>query len=335
MTNIRKAIIYVLIFILSTSFFYIFRQYRRPGADSGEIVSFASSREIMYYYRSPLTVFLHQIFYKILSPFGMRVEDVISLLSATAGGFFVLILISFSRSFLFLLFNLSAGVMFIFLGHIEHYAWVNMMLGFYFLQAKKFFEGAPNIIFLTIVLCITCLFHMLAVFYFPTLLFLFLNPQKKDGKLQVFLPAKKDIEKIMIVLVLFFLILTFLPLILPTRGLDNNFSRLVPLFKNPNPQRYYFTMFSLEHFKLLLYFYMMASPLGFFFLIMLIGRIRTRFHKFLLLALGCALFWEFIWHPDMGKLDWDLFSNFAIPLNILVGLLLIEKNSKELKNNAK
>jgi len=29
-----------------------------------------------------------------------------------------------------------------------------------------------------------------------------------------------------------------------------------------------------------------------------------------------------MWHPDMHKPDWDLFSNFAIPLNLLVGLLL-------------
>jgi len=323
--NIKKLLIYILIFMLATSFFFFFRQYKRPGADSGEIVSFASSSEIMYYYRSPLTVFLHQAAYKILNPFGMSVEDIISLLSSIAGGLFILVLISFSHSFLFLLFNLSAGVMFIFLGHIEHYAWVNMMLAFYFLLSKKFIEGKINIVLLTITLCITCLFHMFAVFYFPTLLYLFLNPQKKDGKLKCFFPVKKDIEKVMIVLIIFLLFLTVVPLFLPTRGLDNNLSRLVPLFQNPDPQRYYFTMFSIKHFKLLLYFYMMASPLGLFFLIMLIGRIKTKFHKFMLLAVTCAVFWEFIWHPDMGKLDWDLYSNFAIPLNILVGLLLVEK----------
>ena len=335
MSKRKKFIIYILIFIIATSFFFFFREYRRPGADSGEIVLFARAPRLMYYYRSPLTVFLHQIAFKMLSPFGMKVEDVISLLSSIAGGLFVLVLLSFSRSFIFLLFNLFAGVMFIFLGHIEHYAWVNMTLAFYFLLSKKYVVEQFSIVILAVVFCIACLFHMLAVFYFPTLLYLFLSPRKKNGKICLSLPSKKETEKFIIVLIVFLLLLTFIPLVMQTRGLDNNMKRLVPLFKNPDPKRYYFTMFSIEHFKLLFYFYLMASPLGFLLLVMLIRRIRTPFHKYMLLAVGCGVFWEFIWHPDMGRLDWDLFSNFAIPLNILVGILLVDKNEKGYKENVK
>jgi len=36
----------------------------------------------------------------------------------------------------------------------------------------------------------------------------------------------------------------------------------------------------------------------------------------------CGLSWAFIWHPDMGRGDWDLFGSFAIPSGVLAGLLL-------------
>jgi hypothetical protein len=317
---------YVVLLVGSSLVFFTLRHYGRPGGDSAEMAFLlrAYSGVSVYYYRSPLTYDLHQFAYNILAPHGWSPDETIAACSSIAGGFYLCILVTFSLHPLFLLVNLLSGVMYVFLGHVETYAWVSTGLALYCLVVWRYLNGRAALWHVFAVYFLACLFHMLALFYLPSLLYLVFRVERQGGKWKAGLRVDQpEFAKALCVFLVFALIITVVPLVVYiTPGLDVNRSRLVPLFRNPNPQRYYFTMFSLEHVKMFVYFIWMGSVAGPMLLLVLWRHMTGRFHRFLLLAVGCGLFFAFVWHPDMYKPDWDLFSNFAIPLNLLVGLLL-------------
>ncbi|MCX7011426.1 MAG: hypothetical protein NTW86_02460 [Candidatus Sumerlaeota bacterium] len=296
--------------------------FRRPGGDSTEMTAYVESRVSYYYVRSPLTLYLHRAVYHAVRPLGFDGAQAIALCSAAAGGAYFLALLSISRHPLFLAFNLLAGTTFLFFGHVENYAWVNAMLVVYLaLLKRRVDEGAP-LWPVALALFLACLFHMLAVFTLPTLLFAALrwNSERRRFEPRV---SRDDLEMALLCFVGAAIIVALGPLALaPAAGLDNNFQRLTPLFTNPDPQHFYFTMFSLGHLKMLAYFHWMASPLGLPVLLALGWRLRGRYERFVLGAALCGLAWTSVWHPDMHKGDWDLFSSFAFPLDVLDGLLL-------------
>jgi hypothetical protein len=217
--------------------------------------------------------------------------------------------------------------MFIYMGHEENYAWVNMLLAVCFYLARDYIVGRRGLFVATLAYVGACLFHMLALFYFPAWLYLLLRVERSEKKLRLRVTAeKKDLERVLILFIGALLIVSVGALAAPVvRGLDIHRSRLVPLFHNPDPYKYFFTMFSVGHAKMLLYFIKMASPLGLPLLILLCWRIRGRWQKFLLVAFACGFGFAVVWHPDMWRGDWDLFSTWAIPLNMLVGVLLAEQ----------
>jgi hypothetical protein len=306
----------IVLFLISCALLFGLRGFRRPGADSGEMMLLISSYdEPVYYFRSPLTFLLHQYSYRVLKTFGWNPSDSIGLCSAVAGGFYVVTLFLFSRHLLFL-----------FVGHVENYAWVNMLLAVYFYLARDYLYGRRWLFPATLAYVAACLFHMLALFYFPAWLYLFLSVERKQKKVRIVItPNRADLGRILALFVGAALFVSLGPLIAPIiHGLDIHRSRLVPLFHNPNPTRYFFTMFSLDHARMLLHFIRMESPLGIPLLVLLAWRIRSKWHTFLLIAFLCGFAFAILWHPDMGKNDWDLFSTWAIPLNLLVGLLLAE-----------
>lgn len=219
------------------------------------------------------------------------------------------------------------------MGHLENYSWVNALLALFFLYGTKYLKGRYKLVYAVIAWILACYMHMLAIFYFPALIYLIFKPQlisdinsNKKLKIEFVLPSRKEIETVLSLLIIFLLLITLAPLFMKSRVmmLDVTSLRLVPLFKISNP-RHYFTMFSLEHFKMMFYFIHQASLFGIPLLILLFYKIRSNFHIFIFIGFLSGLLWAFIWHPDMGYGDWDLFGSFAIPLNILNGLLLSEK----------
>jgi hypothetical protein len=106
-------------------------------------------------------------------------------------------------------------------------------------------------------------------------------------------------------------------------GLGLDARRFCPLFSNPDPQHYYFTLLSHDHIKMYLYFIAMSSPLAIPLIFSLSPWfLRGKFYWFLMIMTLCGIGWSFLWHPDMAWADWDLLGNFVIPANILAGLLL-------------
>ncbi len=310
-----------------TGLYFSLSAHAIPGGDSEEIVLFAQS-DYMYYFRSPLAVLLHQVAYKLLHPFGLEAESIIALASSLAGGLYVLALCFISLNPVFLIFNLTAPYIFIFISHVEHYAWVHMLLAWYIYFAYRFVKNKATIVPAVIFYIAACAFHNLALFYFPSLIFLCAGIKKEQGRLQITRhPAlsERQVKVALILFVLYFLQMALLPLAFHSslRGLDVGTERLCPLFSNPDPQHYAFTMFSTAHITLYFHFIMMSSPFAIPVILFLAPWfLKERFYWFLLVMTLCGLVWSFVWHPDMGRGDWDLFGSFAIPANVLAGLLL-------------
>ncbi len=322
-TTRNRLILLIAIFFVSTSIFWSLRSHRRPGGDSREMQEYVESDQSCFYLRSPLTLYLHRGVYHLVKPLGGDGATAMALCSSAAGGVYVLSLLAISAHPLFLAFNLLAGTSFLFMGHLENYAWVNALLVLYLALLRRHIERNAPLWPAASVLLLACLFHMLAVFTLPTLALAIW--QWHRGRLKPALRImQEDFQRVLIVFVVATLFMALGPLVFQAAGLDNNTQRLVPLFHNPNPTKFFFTMFAPAHFRMLGYFIWKASPLGFPVLLALCWRIRTRYEWFVLGALGCSLAWEFVWHPDMGTADWDLFASFAFPLDILGGLLLIK-----------
>ncbi|MBM3335760.1 hypothetical protein FJY63_13970 [Candidatus Sumerlaeota bacterium] len=173
---------------------------------------------------------------------------------------------------------------------------------------------------------------MLALFFVPSFLYLLIRRDPATGRLC--LAHTRHVHEILLVIVIVWsLLLCAAMLTLQVEGLDNNISRLVPLRFPLLPSRYRFALFSWDHAKMWLYFNWKSSPLGLAVLLLLCWTIRGRFARFLLLATACGFLWTWLWHPDRGLHDWDLFANLAVPLNVLGGLLL-ERYIRALKRAA-
>jgi len=185
-------------------------------------------------------------------------------------------------------------------------------------------------VFLFFFLAALC--HFLAFFYLPALFWVLYQRNK-------FHPAE-----FLIPFTAYITIHTALNVLLPGEGVSFDFSRLVPLFEKTS-ELHHFTFFSWEHLRLKFFFHVKGAfpiipvgwdqflqwsfplfiPLEIPVLILLRRRINTPYRKFLLLCSLIGLAWTTIWHPDLGPLDWDLFSQMGIPIHLLIALLLIDK----------
>lgn len=326
--HLQQILVAGAVFFAFSGLFFALRPYAIPGGDSEEVCLFASSPQFMFYFRSPLVVFLHQLLYKLLNPAGWSAKETIALGSSIAGGLYVVALTHISSNLSFLLFNLLSPFIFIFVSHVEHYAWVNMCLTWFIYYIYRFLNQRSSLIPATICFVLASAFHNLALFYLPALFVVAFTVKRQNHRLKIDWHPFLTLKQIKVVLLIFtgyFLLMSILPLIFSTsvRGLDVGKERLCPLFHNPNPVRFYFTMFQWEHFAMMLYFIKMSSPAGLPVIIILAPwLLRGRFYFFLLIMTLCGLGWAFLWHPDMGYPDWDLFGSFAIPANILAGLML-------------
>ncbi len=326
----KEAETYLLfgIFLVSTAAFYLLKPIALQGGDSIELGMRIESQWFWYYFRAPLTFFLHQVAYRILSPFYMNGHEVIAVLSCIAGGLYVVALYQISRHPVFLVVTLLSPYIFIFVSHVEHYAWVSMSLTWFILGIKRYVEGRWTLVPATVFYILSMLFHPLALFYFPALLYVCTRIGWHDGRLRVTKDpgiSPSHVRAMLLMFVITLLAATSIQLIFRefVCGLGVDKRRLCPLFSNPDPEHYYFTLFSLEHIAMYTYFISMSSPLGVpVVLIALPYVIKKRFYRFLLVMTVCGGTWTFLWHPDMHLADWDLIGNFAVPTNILAGLVL-------------
>jgi len=327
-----RRLLLAIMAVIATANLFALRECRRVGGDWDFAEQMVAHKFDTFYLRSPLTIYFNQaVYHFVLKPLGWSSPDpeidrqwrakAVGVCSAMGGGIFVATLIAISTNWFFLLFNLSAPLIFIFLGHVEHYAWVNALLAVYFLAVKRHLENNSPLWLALGWFLLAASFHMLAVFYAPSFLFLLAEREPTTGRWH-WRQSRKEREILLIIFIVWALALCVAQMVLFVAGLDNGISRLVPLSLPDAPTHYRFSLFSLAHLKMWLYFHWKVSPLGLVLLALFFRTIRTRFDKFLLVATACGFFWTWMWHPDRGERDWDLFANLALPMNILVGLLL-------------
>ncbi len=288
------------------------------GADGWFMESLVESHAFPVYYRSILTVWIHKLFYLLFQIWEGGAWNAIACSSAFAGAIAIQVLWAIRRHWLFMLINLASGSFLVFMGHVENYAWVNLFLLLTFWSALGWLQGRQRAWPIVTFYLLACVAHMLALFYLPAMIYLFYK-NRTWNPYELLAPVLG-----------FSILMIILPLTTNVLGTDNGLERLVPWFRKWAPN-HHFTFWSWDHMKMLLFFHHRAAFLGIPFeiplLIVLRKRIDHLYLRFLLMHVICGFVWTTAWHPDWGQNDWDLFSQFGIPLHVLLGLILTKERN--------
>ena len=332
----RRRFLLVAVYAAAVALCFTLWHWNRIGADCYYFADFVTRDGIQCYYRSALTVFLHKLVYlifhgsvQVLNEAGLGTvvpqREIpwysIALSSSLAGAGYLFLLVRFSRSPVFWAFNLSAGCVWIFFGHVENYAWVNFFLLLSLYELREYEQGRQPLWKASACYFLAIACHHVAIFYAPGYVYFLCGRHLEDReRLEVLIP--------LIACILFFVVV---PLTVPTEGTELGLQRLVPWF-SPWARNHYFTLFSVDHLRMLVFFHRTAAPFGVPFLsLVLIGlswwRLSNRFLKSLAVMSLCGVVWTTFWHPDWGYRDWDLFGQFGLVANILAGFIVAGKES--------
>lgn len=267
------------------------------------------------YYRSLLTVLIHKGVYLLLQPFGVSGWYAVSFSSSLAGGIAIVALWNLRRHWMFIAINVLSGSFIVMIGHVENYSWVNAFLILSYWGIQRWLENKSPLWIAMLFFILACVSHMLALFYVPAFIYIVWTRRS-------FHPYEILVPLLMVLIPFLALNLCFQML-----GTDIGLERLVPWFSRW-AKNHHFTFASKEHLLILAYFHWRASwlgiPLELPALLWLRKRIQTPFEKFMLVNVVCGVVWTTLWHPDWGRLDWDLFSQFGVPTHILIGYLVTQ-----------
>ncbi len=285
---------------------------------------------------SVLTSIVHRLVYLIFEPIWQMMVDndgfwlfhflnideaipgwyALAASSALAGAIAIQVLAMIRFHPLFLSINIFSGSFLVFMGEVENYAWVNLFLLLTFLAVERYLKGEWRLWPAMTFYFAAALFHGLAFFYFPPLLWIIIK-KKEYSPFEFFIPFLGYIS-----LYLLFNIL------LPHEGINITHERLVPFF-HLSRKGHFFTFMTWEHLIIKAHFHRVASflsiPIEWPLLLLMRKQINTDFKRYLLYCSLTGLAWHTIWHPDLGYLDWDLFSQIYIPLHVLLGILITER----------
>jgi|GEM_PF-2143481 len=271
------------------------------------------------------------------------------LLGALSGGAYLALLAAFLRDLgpasmarrsLAAVVVLTSAVTWNFVGHIEYYAPLHPALLFFYWRALVYLRGPTPRAFAWLIAAawITVFIHRVAVFHLPALAVIFLAPAGRwgprrptRGESLVMLTALITTCALHAAAVLMasaigrgpFLVIAdynWLPeLITPFSEewrqyvIDHSRIGSIPIY----------TFGSASHWNHFFFFIAVSSPLGLPIVVARARRLRRPEEIFLAAAAASAWLWAFFWHPHLGLLDWDLFSNPGIPTNLLAAALLV------------
>lgn len=278
------------------------RSWSEPGGDSVWIASLVE-RPLYFFIRAPLGVALHKAIWLGLRGWGWSPSDCIALSSAVAGGVFLWGLFRFSRDPRIWIVVLLSKFSLVFFGHVETYAWPYALSTWVFVWLKEYDEGEPrSTLRIWLLLTLAAYFHPMTLMLWPGALWGLWPLERKD--LERFLGTLLAATLLLILLLLF--------------GKTGGFPQAVwilPLFEvGETFARYPF--FSWAHWIELLRFHATTLPIGLFLLVLYGNREWRGWERALLASAGITLLWSVVWHPGMGKADWDLFAWPALSVNL-------------------
>lgn len=285
------------------------------SADSREISALVERDQIVWYFRWPLTHLLAQSLHRAA---GLSGADCLALLSSIAGALFLVTLFRVARRSPLILTLLASSATLTLIGHVEVYAWPLFALLLVLLEGERCLRGEVSLRRFVSIYLLGCLSHMLLLFYAPAVLWLTIRARRRAQERGE--ARETDVRDALLTLILSVALVSALALALPSDGLDNNTSRLVPLTmpEIPNSSNQV-TLFSAGHVQAMGMFLIMSCPLG---LLLVVARMRmiraSDTLTFTSIAAGCGLVFLILWHPDMGwRGDWDLFSHPGLVINVL------------------
>jgi len=337
--KVPKALAFTMICVVSVFLFWVLRTKTHFLGDGYRLIGYIDSgfpltmRFIVHEWTQPLAVLGHVYFHEFLNLL-IRVngELIYRISSYLAGILFVWLVFLFCRELgrskferlLVFFLVMAMGSTQLFLGYVEHYAWLYVGIMAYILFGFKFLQGKTNIFVPFLIFCGSLAFHFSTLYLLPSFAFLFLcTPSAKRTQTSTTLLAAVAVAATVILLMF--------------RLGEGPGEALIPLFEGRYEAPHH-TLFSFAHILDVINEHLLLSPLGFILLITIFvftrgnGRPRDNVVTFLILVSAFQLLYSFLMDPKLGgPRDWDMFSATALGYTVLAIYLLI-KHSKAIFN---
>ncbi len=302
--------------LTAVAIFWSLRAVEMTGGDSDQ---WCREIEAGYWFRKrqmlsfAVMQLTHQVTHTL---FGWNGRWAVNATSCLAGGFFVYFawrLLGWgAMRWLAVGLVFSAGFMQVFFGHIETYAVPMTVLLFLLLTVRRYFAGRVRAIHVAAAFSLGVASHLVFWFLVPIFGTLLRYSRRKI----------KDLSEIALgVSPALLLTLAMWRFIRLGRG-EMIGDRLMPLFEVFPGLAKRYAYLSWAHFQDWLWFLWNASH--FALPIVVVALVLWRLPKgpwleVLQTAIVCFLAFTFLWHPDAGRLDWDLFSFTGLPVALLAG----------------
>lgn len=333
--------------ISSMIVFFLLHHLGLPGGDTKVILAQSSSYlwdpKWVYYSREPLAHGLAHGLYLLVGDHHMA----FSILGSLCGGLYIAVLTGFSRHPLFLAVNLLGVGTLNFIGHIEYYAPLMVSLTFYFLLLFRALDPGSKVqpihVVLAFILSYFC--HKLTLFYAPAMLWLVVDRVEGRWRLSRW-PGRQAEWGLTALIAMAGLDLlpgliyqyNFAPFhilyVYTNEGLLDWLTPLTPAIARALEARsetgmfYLYTIGQPRHWMFFFGFLAMGAPVGLPLLVALRRKIQSNRSNYALMSASLiGIGWVFVWHPRVMWLDWDLFAMAAIPVNLLAGLVLVNRQA--------
>lgn len=337
--RLPNRILCPLLFVAGAGLFFALRNFAVIGGDTNSIFSprwaYMWDARPLWYVREPLAHLLVQATVWLVGDLRLAFQTV----SALMGGAYLAVLALYSRDARFWAVNLLTVVMLEFVGHLEYYAPLAVLLALYFYLLTRALTPGSRVRpwHVLAVYGVTYLCHKLAIIYAPTLLWLLVRRGEGGGWGWRRDWGRREWEKALgcaVAGLLLDLAPQFLKgglnvswLRVQTRDdvLSELITPLTPALAEAIARRsttgsyFWFTMGTALHWQYFLGFLAATAPLGLPLLALLWRRVRGEAAWALATASLLGVGWMFLWHPHMGWPDWDLFAMGALPINLLAG----------------
>lgn len=313
-----------------------FRQHNYALGDSAHLIQIVTFSSLVsgYHitYDEPWELYVHCMGYRLLHRLGLDVADVYALLSVAAGLAFFVISLGLSRrlgrgmggKLLVMGMLWSCGWVQLFFGYVENYTLVSVGMALYLMLALDVVDGRRGLLLPALVLSGSFCLHVLAGWWFPTLVYLwYLHGRRKGWR-------RASLEALIGASVPVAVTLTYFPAIgYPLKYLKGtHLAHMKFMFLLDPSYRYYrYPIWDIRHIGDVLNELILVALPGLLALVASASSdkrgIDGRKFWFLVLCTVLLQTFTFTWNPDLGPLrDWDLFSVEALGYVPLGGYLL-------------
>lgn len=238
-------------------------------------------------------------------------------LSSIAGGIFIYLLILFAKkiaplkSIAFILIMISGGYMQLFFGDAENYTLTAVLILAYFFASFEYLQKRQPLVLPSSLLALAMMFHLLAGFLLPSLLYLYIFEISEKKYSSIFISFISSSTIIIGTLTYFhYHGLPITKLFSESHALGSGGS-VIDMLANPSWEYYIGIITLLFILCPVIFSYISAKSLQ--------NIEWDSTNKHLATASFFMLFYMFIWRAQLGIYeDWNLFATVAIPVSIFI-----------------